>query len=97
LTSPDSSGKGRPPQRDPFRERPWPLRRLYWPVLRRGDIAGIILAAVIVIVAIVALVVGHKVNQKTNYGFGPEWDCVNPGKASGVTCIKQSPKTDTSK
>ena len=25
-----------------------------------------------------------------NYGFGPEWDCVNPGKLSGLSPIASS-------
>ena len=59
-----------------------------WPFLTRKDIAGIVVAIVVLGVAIFASVIGPQLARKTNYGFGPDWDCNNPGKG-GLTCIKR--------
>lgn len=68
---------------------PWP-----WPYLTRGDVAGILLLIVILGAVLFAAVVGPELARKTNYGFGPEWDCVNPGKLSGLSCIKRPAKSE---
>jgi hypothetical protein len=95
LISPDGSADERS-RHERSRKRPILLPGLYWPVFRRGDAAGIVLVAIVLILAAFALVAGPKLNQKTNYGFGPDWDCVNPGKG-GVTCIRQPANGGASK
>jgi hypothetical protein len=69
----------------------WP-----WPYPTRRDIAGVAFAIVLLVVALYALIIGPELSRKTNYGFGPEWDCVNPGKLSALSCIKRPAKPDHS-
>jgi hypothetical protein len=54
------------------------------------------LGAVLFVLFLTVLVVGGThLNWRRayvdNYGFGPEWDCVNPGKLSGLNCIRRTP------
>ena len=66
--------------------------RFYWPPLRRSDIRGIVIGILLVIVALIAMVWIHLPGPASvNYGFGPEWDCADMGRASAVTCIKRPP------
>ncbi len=55
------------------------------PYLTRGDIGGIILLIAILGLILFAAVKGPQIMG--NYGFGPEWTCVSPGKG-GPICIK---------
>jgi hypothetical protein len=66
----------------------WP-----WPRLTLRDVKGALLLFVFVILLLLGAVFGPEMARRTNYGFGPEWDCVNPGKVSGLTCIKHSPQS----
>ena len=35
--------------------------------------------------------------RKTNYGFGPEWDCSSPTNGNGnLVCVKRPMKSDKS-
>jgi len=56
-----------------------------WHALRRGDVVAIfLLAAFLIILAIVS--VGFPVFGSR--GFGPDWECSNPGKGDPV-CVKK--------
>jgi hypothetical protein len=65
----------------------WP-----WPALTRGDVAGISFAIILAIIVIFASIFGPEISRRINYGFGPEWDCFNPGKLAGLSCIKHPVK-----
>jgi hypothetical protein len=59
-----------------------------WYFLRRGDIAAILL----VITLLGAMFIVHVVfpnlgSPYSNQGFGPGWECTNPGMGNSV-CIK---------
>jgi hypothetical protein len=60
------------------------------------DIAGGALAIIILVAALFASIFGPELSRKANFGFGPEWDCVNPGKISGLFCIKHPAKPGNS-
>jgi hypothetical protein len=64
-----------------------------WPYLTRGDGAGILLLIVIVGGLLLVWVKCPSVVRKTNYGFGPEWDCSSPtGDNGNPVCIKRPMK-----
>ena len=65
--------------------------RVIWPYLTPREIARIILVIAILGIAIAASVFGPELRRKTNFGLGPEWDCTDPGKGSGVVCVKHPP------
>ena len=50
-----------------------------------------ILGALVAVVGLAAALYVAIVNpsRSTNWGFGPEWDCGNPVKASALVCIKR--------
>jgi len=78
----------------------WPfalLDRRNWPLLRRGDVAGIIFAVLLIAAALFLLVRFPQSVPGHNYGFGPEWDCTNPGSAGGVSCVKRASDSSASK
>jgi hypothetical protein len=60
-----------------------------WPLLTLRDIGGIALLIALLAAVLFASVVGPRINAKTNYGFGPEWDCSAPGKG-GPVCVKRA-------
>ncbi|RWA73248.1 hypothetical protein EN836_21855 [Mesorhizobium sp. M1C.F.Ca.ET.193.01.1.1] len=57
-----------------------------WPYLRRGDIAGILLMAV-VLAALVFLLLLFPQGQQQNFGFGPEWQCARMEKGDPI-CVR---------
>jgi hypothetical protein len=59
-----------------------------WPHLTLRDIGGILLLVVFLGVVLLACVLGPQMTAKTNYGFGPEWNCSFPGKGTPI-CIKR--------
>ena len=63
--------------------------KIVWPYMTPGDLAGI--AAVILVIAgfLLVTVVSPSIGWRTNYGFGPDWDCANPGKG-GPICVKRA-------
>jgi hypothetical protein len=66
-----------------------------WPYLTRGDVAGILLSIVILGGLLFVWVIYPDLVRKTNYGFGPEWDC--SGRSNGdPVCIKRPMKPDKS-
>ena len=56
-----------------------------WHALRRGDVAAIFLLAAFLIVA---AVVSVEFLVFENRGFGPDWECSNPGYGGSV-CVKK--------
>jgi hypothetical protein len=64
---------------------------MVWPyLLTRRDLVGAACALALLAVIIFASFVRPMGLAKTNYGFGPEWDCVYPGQG-GAVCIKHAP------
>ena len=64
-----------------------------WIPPRRGDIAAIVLGGFLVLliaVAVFALGGPLSLRARTNWGFGPEWDCTSLGRGEPL-CIKKSP------
>jgi hypothetical protein len=61
--------------------------------LTRRDISGAVVAFVVLatVLLLSAIFPADSFMQRINYGFGPEWDCVNPGKPAGLNCIKRLP------
>jgi hypothetical protein len=62
----------------------------FWMSLRllpRADVFGILLAMVVLVVAACGWWLAPASIKKTNFGFGPEWDCASPGKG-GPICVK---------
>jgi hypothetical protein len=65
----------------------WP-----WPPPRRQDIAAILLC--VVILGALVIYVSFPHHQPVNYGFGPEWRCVDVGSTAGGSnpvCVKDVP------
>jgi hypothetical protein len=74
------------------RDRIERMRRIWpWPPLTLRDVTGALLLIVLLVVFFVWMILQPEVIRRINYGFGPEWDCVNPGKLSGLNCIKRLP------
>jgi hypothetical protein len=64
-----------------------------WRLLTRRDILGLGVAAVIVGGVLYILVVLPHLSRptKSNYGFGPDWTCTDPGHGDPV-CVKKPAK-----
>jgi hypothetical protein len=67
-------------------------RKMYWRLrtLPPRDIGGILLAIVLLAALALFFLLFPNLSQQTNNGFGPEWDCTNPGQG-GPVCIKKQP------
>ena len=63
---------------------------MFWLTLTGRDIGGILLALALLAAVVLASVTRPMVLAKTNYGFGPEWDCSYPG-GGGPMCVKHAP------
>jgi hypothetical protein len=60
-----------------------------WYFLRRGDIAAILLVITLLgAMFIVQVVFPNLGSPDSNQGFGPGWECTNPGMGNSV-CIKK--------
>jgi hypothetical protein len=60
-----------------------------WHALRRGDVVAIFLLAAFMGLLVIAAVVKLPGFTRTgNLGFGPDWECVYPGKGEPV-CVKK--------
>jgi hypothetical protein len=57
-----------------------------WPYLRRGDMAGILLMAV-VLAALVFVLLFFPQPLEQNFGFGPEWQCTRMGEGDPI-CVR---------
>ncbi|RWB59657.1 hypothetical protein [Mesorhizobium sp.] len=57
-----------------------------WPYLRRGDVAGILLMAV-VLAGIVLVLLFFPQRGQQNFGFGPEWQCARMEKGDPI-CVR---------
>ncbi|AZO70580.1 MAG: hypothetical protein E5V92_18000 [Mesorhizobium sp.] len=56
------------------------------PHLRRGDVAGILLMAV-VLAAIVFVLLFFPQRGQQNFGFGPEWQCARMEQGDPI-CVR---------
>ncbi|RWM07873.1 hypothetical protein [Mesorhizobium sp.] len=56
------------------------------PYLRRDDIAGILLMAVVLAAIVFVLLFFPQPGQK-NFGFGPEWQCARMEKGDPI-CVR---------
>ena len=56
-----------------------------WPYLRHGDIAGILLMAVVL--AVIASVLLFLPLREHNFGFGPEWQCARMEQGDPI-CVR---------
>jgi hypothetical protein len=52
----------------------------------RAEVMGVVLAAVLLFAVAVAAILGLP--QRTNFGFGPDWDCKAVPKGEPV-CLKK--------
>jgi hypothetical protein len=52
----------------------------------RADIMGVLFAVVLLFSVAVAAILGPQ--QRTNFGFGPDWDCKVVPKSEPI-CIKK--------
>jgi hypothetical protein len=60
-----------------------------WRLLTRRDIAAIVLA--IAVVGAILIIQAQFPNLfRSNRGFGPDWQCTNPGKGEPI-CVKKQP------
>jgi hypothetical protein len=59
---------------------------MHWPYLKNGDIAGILLVAVVLAVAVFVLLV-HPSRDQQNFGFGPEWQCARMERGDPI-CVR---------
>lgn len=66
-----------------------------WPSLRRGDIAGILLVAIVLGAVFIVMVFYPQIGQKQNFGFGPEWECLRMEKGDPI-CVKRPASADES-
>ena len=62
-------------------------RKMNWHRLRRGDIAGILLMAVLLGVVVLILLVFTALGPSENFGFGPEWQCARMEKGDPI-CVR---------
>lgn len=62
---------------------------MYWRLaaLTRRDTVGILLASALFAAVTVAYVFFPNGAQRANWGFGPDWECTNPGK--GPICVRK--------
>jgi hypothetical protein len=63
-----------------------------WYELTRRDVVGLVVAVAIVGALLWASFVTREAREKTNWGFGPEWECSNPlGRGgAGPICFKRA-------
>jgi hypothetical protein len=59
-----------------------------WPQLWRGEIKAVLLGLAILGVVIFASVTLPKSGRHSNWGFGPAWDCHDPGEGDPI-CFKK--------
>ncbi|TPI55670.1 hypothetical protein FJ417_23845 [Mesorhizobium sp. B3-1-7] len=64
------------------------------PYLRRGDMAGIVLMAVMCAVIIFVLLALPP--RDHNFGFGPEWQCTRMGEGDPI-CVRLVDNGETTK
>jgi len=62
-----------------------------WHVFRFGDVTAVLLLAAILVIMLVAFVELPVLTG--NWGFGPDWECSNPGKG-GPVCLKKPRRLD---
>ena len=62
------------------------------PYLRRGDMAGILLMAVVLGALAFALL--FLPQRELNFGFGPEWQCARMGEGDPI-CVRLVDKDGT--
>jgi hypothetical protein len=60
-----------------------------WSLLTGRDIAAIILAAALLGAVLIASVEFPNL-FRSNGGFGPDWECTNPGHGEPI-CVKKNP------
>jgi hypothetical protein len=58
-----------------------------WPYLRRGDIGGILLVAVLLGAVAFVLLVHPGMGSRENFGFGPEWQCARMEQGDPI-CVR---------
>ncbi|PBB93273.1 hypothetical protein CK215_04685 [Mesorhizobium sp. WSM3864] len=68
------------------------MNRLY---LKRDDIAGIFLMAVVLAVIVLVLLFFPQTGQQ-NFGFGPEWQCARMGEGDPI-CVRLVEKDEAGK
>jgi hypothetical protein len=59
-----------------------------WRTFRRGDVVAVFLLAAIMGILVIAVVKFPNFSRMGNRGFGPEWECVYPGKGEPI-CVKK--------
>jgi predicted membrane metal-binding protein len=62
-----------------------------WRAFRFGDVAAVLLLAAVLVMMLVAFV--DLPGLTGNWGFGPGWECSNPGKG-GPVCLKTPRRLD---
>jgi hypothetical protein len=65
---------------------------MIWSHLARRDIEGIFIAIFILGGVFLVWVMIPDMGKKTNWGFGPDWECSNPGNGDPVR-VKRPAKT----
>jgi hypothetical protein len=68
---------------------------MYWYVrtLSRAEIGSILLAIALLAAVAYFFLAFPSFGRQTNDGFGPEWDCTNPGDGGPICVKKQSAQT----
>ena len=62
-----------------------------WIPPSRGDVVGIVLGVLLVLLIVLYAVSGPLgLRTRTNYGFGPEWNCTSLGRGEPL-CVKKAP------
>ena len=60
--------------------------------LNKTSIAGVFVLAVVGLCLFIGWLAISGPTHRLNWGFGPDWDCADSGKASALVCIKNIPK-----
>jgi hypothetical protein len=63
----------------------------FWWNASRADVMGVAIAVALIGLVAVVLMRGPDMQQGTNAGFGPDWECTAQAQG-GPTCIKKPSK-----
>jgi hypothetical protein len=67
------------------------MRHPFGPPLTHEHYKAVVFVVLLAIFVVVSMFFGPEAIRRTNYGFGPDMECYNPGSVGGLTCLKRRP------